>query len=376
MDIPIVRGQAPRSSYFIKFVECIFAAIAVFNIAVMYLQALPRSILTKLSPTFFAVLLIAELVVGISMGVAYSIYWHITEKDNRINSPRLHAWLRGILRYWLAMEIATYGWAKIFKTQFAVSYLRNDTPVGQLSGFELTWNYFGYSYALAVIIALLQIGGAILLLFRRTTLLGVAVLLPVMVNIVLINLFYHIAAGAFLNSILFTLGLTYLLSLRRKELVKVFLPAGSDLPEIRLGFFKWLLRLLAIGAAFGFLFLLVARNPYSSLAGKWKVEQLIRNRDTVKAGAWVTDSSAWTNVYIEERVVLALCPNPFVYEPKRSTLMNYIYDSVRHDLKLIVPKNRKDTAYFQVSHYDGRSLQWNGILVGDTLQLRLSRVEK
>jgi hypothetical protein len=46
-----------------------------------------------------------------------------------------------------------YGFAKILKTQFAVSYLRNDTPAGQLNGFELTWNYFGHSYWLAVIIA-------------------------------------------------------------------------------------------------------------------------------------------------------------------------------------------------------------------------------
>jgi hypothetical protein len=56
--------------------------------------------------------------------------------------------------------------------------------------------------------------------------------------------------------------------------------------------------------------------------------------------------------------------------------MSYVYDSVRHDLQLIVQKNRKDTAYFQVSQYDGRSMQWNGIIDNDTLQLRLSRAEK
>jgi hypothetical protein len=123
-----------------------------------------------------------------------------------------------MLRYWLALEIATYGFAKILKTQFARSYIRENTPVVQLNGFELTWNYFAHSYPLAVIIGLLQIGGAILLLFRRTTLFGVVILLPIMLNIVLINLFYHIAAGAFMNSVLFTLGLLYLLLLRRSAL--------------------------------------------------------------------------------------------------------------------------------------------------------------
>ena len=184
--------------------------------------------------------------------------------------------------WWLAFEIATYGFAKILKTQFGVSYLRDDRPVGQLNGFELTWNYFAHSYALAVIIACLQIGGSILLLFRRTTLLEVFVLLPVMINIVLINLFYHIAVGAFMNSILFTLGLLYSLFLRWSALINVFWTPTTDLPVLRLGFLKNLFRFLAIGLAFGILFFTVRRNPVSTLAGKWTVDRLELSR-SVKA---------------------------------------------------------------------------------------------
>jgi hypothetical protein len=276
----------------------------------------------------------------------------------------------------MAYVIATYGFGKILKTQFAESFTRDDTPVNLLNGFELTWNYFAYSYTLAVIIGLLQIGGASLLLFRRTTLFGVVILLPIMVNIVLINLFYHIAPGAFLNSVLFTLGLTYLLLLRRSELIKTFCAPGSDLPVVRLGLLKNLFRLLAIGFAFGILFFAVSRNPVSPLAGKWTVDRMIRNGDTLQANAWVTDSTAWSTVYIEEHNTLALCPNPYMFEKGKSQMMSYKYDSARHRMQLVLAKNRKDSAFLQVSGYDGRKMRWSGVIGDDTVSMQLSRARR
>ncbi len=274
------------------------------------------------------------------------------------------------------MYIALYGFAKILKTQFAVSYLRDDMPVSQLNGFELTWNYFGHSYALAVILACLQIGGSILLLFRRTTLFGVVILLPVMINILLINLFYHIAAGAFMNSILFTLGLLYLLFLRWPALISVFWAPATDLPVLRLGILRNLFRLLPIGVAFGILFYAVRKSPVSPLAGKWTVDRLVRNHDTLKATGWLTDSLAWTTVYIEERGALALCPNPYIYDRSRSRLNEYNYDSGRHEIRLVLQKNRNDTALFRIGHYDGRHMQWDGVVYEDTVSMQLTKVVK
>lgn len=42
---------------------------------------------------------------------------------------------------------------------------------------------------------MVQLGGGALLLFRKTALLGAAMMLPVMSNIVMINLFFRIALG-------------------------------------------------------------------------------------------------------------------------------------------------------------------------------------
>jgi hypothetical protein len=428
MDIRINRPPQLHSTWFTKFIECFFTGVACLNVFLLTINLLPQAILVRLGQPFFGILFLGQFVLGLGFGIGYSIYWqrregpidsghhthpgHHTDSAYRIDSGLRHAWLRGILRYWLATEIATYGFAKLLKTQFAVSYYRNDTPVHLLSGFELTWNYFAHSYTLAVIIGLLQIGGSVLLLFRRTTLFGVVILLPIMFNIVLINLFYHIAVGAFLNSILFTGGLLYLLLLRRRELMRVFwavdggrghpadaptglpvvpasaptaLPADAPtalraddptaLPAVRLGPLKNVFRFLAIGSAFGILFYAVTAHPVCPLAGKWTINRIIRNGDTLKTNAWLTDSTAWTTAYIEERGALGLCPNPYVFDGKRSTMTQYTYDSALHQFKLTLLKNRADTFLIRVRQQDSRSMQWNAVINDDTVSMKLSRAD-
>jgi hypothetical protein len=89
--------------------------------------------------------------------------------------------------------------------------------------------------------------------------------------------------------------------------------------------------------------------------------RIIRNGDTLQTNAWLTDSTAWTTAYIEERGALGLCPNPYVFDGKRSTMTQYTYDSALHQFKLILLKNRADTFFIQIRQQDPRSMQWNGL---------------
>jgi hypothetical protein len=362
----------PRSNYFTKFGECFFAFIALFNLLFVFAQLVPRKFLEHIGSLFFVI----ELGLSMPIALVFSLIWHFREKSGGFRSATVEAWTQGVIRYWLAFMISLYGYAKILKTQFAQQLTRNDTPVGHLSGFQLTWNYFGHSYTFAVILGLLQIGGSILLLFRRTTLLGAFILLPVLVNIVLINLFYQIDPGAFLNSIFFTLALCFILYLYRQELIALFLHKASNLPPIRLGWFKYLLRLLAVGGAFGLLYPLVLKIGHSTLEGKWNVDSLVRNRDTIDRNAWLSNSGDWRSVYLEERGNLVLCPNPYVYEAARSLGGAYKYDTGSHQLQLIFDKTTMgydDTVSMTVTNYDGKHMNWNGIMGRDTLFFALTR---
>lgn len=126
-----------------------------------------------------------------------------------------------VVRYLVALTLMAYGFAKLNGSQFTVLDSELDRPMGEVSGFWLTWYYFGYSRVYGTLLALMQIGGAALLLSRRTTLLGALFLLPVVGNIVLVNLFYGIAPGALLVSVLLLAGLVALLSPHRDALVEV-----------------------------------------------------------------------------------------------------------------------------------------------------------
>ena len=51
----------------------------------------------------------------------------------------------GIIIFYVAYSISTYGFAKLMRTQFQPPQYILDTPAGELSGFWLTWVYYGHS---------------------------------------------------------------------------------------------------------------------------------------------------------------------------------------------------------------------------------------
>lgn len=293
-----MRPVSASASYWSKLILCILLAIAVVNSysSVFYFRL---SLVPAFKDTNNMIYKYAQpllLLLGVLFVLLFPLYWH---RKKEIDTEKLTAWFTGIIRYWLALEITGYGFGKLFHLQFGESFTRNDSLVSQLSGFALTWNYFGYSYAMTCAIAFVQIGGAILLLFRRTTLLGAILLFPVMLNIVLIDVFYSIPAGATRNAAFFTAGLLYLL-LQHWTAFKSILFRRGVLPEVWKGSGKQLLRILVIGSSLAFvLYTAYFALPPQPLAGKWEVTEMSRNNNKVPAIAWLTDSTAWKNIYIE-----------------------------------------------------------------------------
>ena len=99
--------------------------------------------------------------------------------------PRYLDWLR----YISAFLLFGYGSSKLAHMQFHLNQALAQHPVASLTGYQLTWYYYGYSRTYACILGLTQVTGAALLLFRKTALLGAITMLPVMVNILLIDMF-------------------------------------------------------------------------------------------------------------------------------------------------------------------------------------------
>jgi hypothetical protein len=72
-----------------------------------------------------------------------------------------------LLRYGVAAILLVYGFAKLNGSQFTILDSELDKPMGEVSGFWLTWYYFGYSKLYGSFIAFGQIGGAVFCSFAR-----------------------------------------------------------------------------------------------------------------------------------------------------------------------------------------------------------------
>jgi hypothetical protein len=129
-----------------------------------------------------------------------------------MNIKKLHPILHTISRYFLATVILMYAIAKIMGTQFSSAPSIWDKSVGELSGFELTWFFFGYSFWYGVFIASSQIIAAFLLFFKSTTRLGIVLYLSIMINILVLDFTYGIDAAKGMASVLTLVALFVFLS--------------------------------------------------------------------------------------------------------------------------------------------------------------------
>ena len=125
------------------------------------------------------------------------------------------------LRYISAFLLLLYASSKLLGRQFSVAPELALRPIGSLSGHQLAWYFYSYSHVYATLLGLIQLAGAALLLFRKTALLGAALLLPVMTNILMINLFFFITWGAACTSTLIFAAMLAVLWRERQALLGV-----------------------------------------------------------------------------------------------------------------------------------------------------------
>ncbi len=362
-----------RNPYLAKLLVSIIVAVAAVNSfsSVMYFKITSFSDHTLVNDiykyTYPVICLIAVVFV-----IGFPLLWQRRENRSTINTDKVQTWFVAIIRYWLALEISGYGFAKFFHLQFGENFVRNDSTVGSLSGFSLTWNYFGYSNVLNMVIGFIQVAGSVMLLFRKTTLLGVMMLLPVMVNIVLIDVLYNIPLGATLNAIYFTTGLLYLLFLHW-DIIRVIITKQLLQPAAGAITLKWAARLLVIGGPFAFALLISLKyNRDEPMAGKWAVKYTIKNNKPVDDDAWLKDAAIWQNVYIEHYKRITCSPNPFVVDANRSQTGEYTFNANNDTITLNFFK-QKAPLRIHISHLNKNEMEWNYLRENDTIKMVLVR---
>lgn len=129
------------------------------------------------------------IVIAATLG---TIAWSVLDR-RRTSYSRLAAIAHVVLRYVLAGTMLWYGISKIMRSQFPelLPVFVGDR-FGDISPMGLLWRFMEYSTPYTVFAGVCEALGAVLLLWRRTATLGAVVLIPVMINVVMLNFCYDV----------------------------------------------------------------------------------------------------------------------------------------------------------------------------------------
>ena len=95
-----------------------------------------------------------------------------------------------------------------------------NTLLRDASVFDLAWTFMGYSFVYIVFVGLAEVIGAWLLLWQRTKLLGVFVLLPVMINIIVFDIVFLDKYGALASAAIYTLLLLVIVAYNNEAVAR------------------------------------------------------------------------------------------------------------------------------------------------------------
>lgn len=153
----------------------------------------------------------------VCIATASVFYFFIVVRATGFEQDKIVCLLQNGIRYFLAFIFFYYAFIKICGNMFSTSLATLDTPLYQLSGFQLTWRFFGYSPVYNWLVICFQLLCGSLLLFRRTTLAGCLLGFGMMLNISAINFTHHIHLK--LLSVIYTVMLLYFILLHFDGLI-------------------------------------------------------------------------------------------------------------------------------------------------------------
>jgi len=105
-----------------------------------------------------------------------------------------YAWLRLALRFTLAVTLLAYGFAKVFPGQFGLTPSLRDLneTYGDSTPMHVLWFFMGMSRPYTIFGGMAEVVPGVLLLFRRTSTVGLLGAATVMANVVAMNFCYDV----------------------------------------------------------------------------------------------------------------------------------------------------------------------------------------
>ncbi len=307
--------------------------------------------------------------------------------DRRRCHPKLSLVLSIGLRYYLAFNMFNYGFVKVLPSQFPTppdGWL-NQT-FGESSPMRLLWTFMGYSKTYTIFTGIGEVVGGLLLLFRRTRLIGALLAAGVMLHVVMLNISYDVPVKLF-SLHLFAMALV-ILAPDIPRMINMFFMNKTVAPQsIESYFTERKLKVATHGVKALFIIMIVyypfqtALQQYNdvktywkgagegtnsdkvSLFGKYEVEQFVMNNDTLPALA--DDTRRWKSVMISGRSVQVESMDGY------NIAWNSLISERIHEINMM-SKDGFTTGKFSYT-VDTHGLQMNGTLNNNAVTVTFRR---
>lgn len=276
------------------------------------------------------------------------------------------------IRYLLAFKLLQYGLNKVFKYQFFqpepnILY----TPFGMLPKELLYWSVNGISYGFSVFTGALECLAGMLLLWRRTFLLGAITAAVILLQVVAVNFCYDISVKILSLYLLLLAGILlfpYLKSILRflagaavQPLAGIRNNAGGTRRYRKLKYaillllFGWIIYPYAISGNYNDD--LAPRPPYH---GAYSPERIIMNGDT-----FGKDELVWKRIFVHRQQY-------FIVQDDQDILQDYPFSyGVQGGLYMEDSSGARSELFFETR--DSLRYTITGIWQGDSLQMDVIR---
>ncbi|PTQ96572.1 hypothetical protein C8P68_10457 [Mucilaginibacter yixingensis] len=356
---------------------------------------------------------LADLGVVAAIALIGAIIWTARDKNSQ-EYNNLYYWLRVILRYRLAIALIAYGFIKYFPVQSPEPSLSNlNTAYGDFNRWKLFSLTLGITPGYQAFLGGVEIVAGLLLLFRRTTLFGVIIVLLFTGNVFFANLAYDGGEAVYaLTLLLIASFLTLFDAQRIYNLVGLRKPTEPNrLKPVFEG--QWRTGRVALKSVFVFFFVIfygwktyAAYQGYqypqakglAGAVGLYDVKQFSVNHQELPYSA--TDTARWQDVVFEKWNTISIrTPKALQvdslntqefsaddknrdYELQGSagrTYYSYTVDEVHQQLLLQNrnPAYANDKLVLDYQRPDDATIVLNGISHGkDSIQVTLARLPK
>lgn len=293
---------------------------------------------------------------------------------------RLVFWTRTYLRWYLALYMIIYGVAKVIE---GGQFVRPDLidfakTYGNFSPMGLLWRFMGYSHAYATFAGGLEVAAGMLLLFRKTSVMGALLTVGVMLNVWMMNMCFDVPVKLFsFHLILFAMAYLY----PNIPALWHFFVRSTPVDDAEKPLFwerKWVK-----WTTLGFKALLIAAVIGGSIWGNFSEREDLAEDKTPLRGIYnvesfslnnrempllTNDTIRWDIIVIQDgKIQVGLRSKKFKY---------YQYEADSLGQKFTISSFRDSSARHEMlAQRDSNILKINGLWYGDSLRATLYRVD-